>query len=83
MRRPALKPSLPAAAYRPAWPLPPAEDLRRFAQACQTLAADERNTSRRALFRRMAGAWSAVAAQVERTDDLILKLQAMHRGSLN
>jgi hypothetical protein len=31
----------------------------------------------------MESAWTAVAAQVERTDDLLAKLRASRRASLN
>jgi len=83
MRRPAFKPSTLAPAYLPAWPLPPAEELRRFARACHKLADQESDTDRRLLFRQMEAAWTALAGQVERTDDLLLKLHAIRRHSLN
>jgi hypothetical protein len=38
---------------------------------------------RQALFRETESAWTAVAAQVERTDDLLTKLRAIRRASLN
>ncbi|MBV8755421.1 MAG: hypothetical protein JO328_21415 [Hyphomicrobiales bacterium] len=47
------------------------------------MADQESDTARRALFQQMEAAWTAVAAQVERTDNLILKLQAIHCESLN
>ncbi|MBV8754512.1 MAG: hypothetical protein JO328_16745 [Hyphomicrobiales bacterium] len=63
--------------------MPAAEELHRFARECHNLAGQEKNTARRALFHQMEAAWIALAAQVERTDDLVLKLQAMHCESLN
>ncbi len=83
MRRPTLKRATPASNYRPAWPLPAAEELRRFARECHKLAARESDTARRRLFRQMELAWTMLAAQVERTDDLIAKMQLIRRQSLN
>jgi hypothetical protein len=83
MRRSTLKTGSAASYYRPASPLPPAQDLRRFACACRDLANQESDTARRGLFRQMEAAWTALAAQVERTDSLIVKLQAIQRESLN
>jgi hypothetical protein len=83
MRRATFKAAMPSSRYRPSWPLPPAEDLRRFARECHKLAHRESNAARRALFRQMEAAWTALAAQVERTDDLMLKLQARQCETLN
>ena len=84
MRRSTFKPNnnTPGPAYRPA-PLPRAEDLRRFARECRRLAVQENNAARRRLFHQMEAAWAALAAQVERTDDLLLKMQAVRCESLN
>jgi hypothetical protein len=72
-----------AAEYRAALPLPESRQLRRFASACRDLAKRESDASRQALFREMESAWTAVAAQVERTDDLLTKLRASRCASLN
>jgi hypothetical protein len=69
--------------YRSALPLPESWQLRRFASACRELAKRETDSGRQALFREMESAWTAVAAQVERTDDLLTKLRASWRASLN
>jgi hypothetical protein len=63
--------------------LPEAGQLRRFAWACRDLAKRETDSSRKALFREMESAWTAVATQVERTDDLLTKLRASRCASLN
>jgi hypothetical protein len=63
--------------------LPEAGQLRRFASACRDLAKRETDSGRQTLFREMESAWTAVAAQVERTDDLLAKLRASRRASLN
>jgi hypothetical protein len=69
--------------YRAVLSLPEAGQLRRFAWACRDLAKRETDSSRKALFREMESAWTAVAAQVERTDDLLTKLRASRCASLN
>jgi hypothetical protein len=72
-----------AADYRPAVRIPAAEELRRFASACHGLAEMESDPARRRLFRQMESAWLAISAQVERTDNLILKIQALSHRSMN
>jgi hypothetical protein len=69
--------------YRPVPPLPELEQLRRFASACGDLAQRETDSGRQELFREMEFAWTAVAAQVERTDDLLTKLRSIGCASLN
>jgi hypothetical protein len=69
--------------YRTVLSLPEAGQLRRFAWACRDLAKRETDSSRKALFREMESAWTAVATQVERTDDLLTKLRASRCASLN
>jgi hypothetical protein len=69
--------------YRAVVSLPEAGQLRRFAGACRDLAKRETDSGRKALFREMESAWTAVAAQVERTDDLLTKLRARRCASLN
>ena len=69
--------------YRPVPPLPGSEQLRRFASACGDLAQCETDSGRQELFREMEYAWTAVAAQVERTDDLLTKLRSIRCASLN
>jgi len=84
MRRPfANKLDRTASTYRRGGPLPTAEHLRWFACECRILAQQETNPARRELFRQMESAWEAVAAQVERADDLNARLQAMRCASLN
>jgi hypothetical protein len=69
--------------YRHVPPLPELGQLRRFASACGDLAKRETDSRRRELFREMESAWMAVAAQVERTDDLLTKLRSSRCASLN
>jgi hypothetical protein len=84
MRRLSSKPAAaPASQYRSLPALPAAEDLRRFASACHRLARRETDSARQALFRKMASAWEAIAAQVERTDDLLSKMRVTRCRSLN
>jgi hypothetical protein len=84
MRRISAKPpGIPAREFRPPADIPAAEELRRFASECHDLAETETDAARRRLFRQMESAWLAVSAQVERTDDLILKLRAIQHRSMN
>ncbi|MBV8824885.1 MAG: hypothetical protein JO084_06255 [Bradyrhizobiaceae bacterium] len=77
MRRMPSKPAPePASQYHPLPGLPAAEHLRRFASACRDLAERESDPARQALFREMESAWEAIAAQIERTDDLLGKMRA-------
>jgi hypothetical protein len=69
--------------YRPPVQIPPAEELRRFASECHDLAQTETDAGRCRLFRQMESAWLALSAQVERTDDLMLKLRALQHRSMN
>ena len=43
----------------------------------------EADSDRHRLFQQMERAWLAMAAQVERTDDLMLKMRALRNKSLN
>jgi len=84
MRRISAKPAgEPASQYRPLSVLPAPAHMRKFASACHDLAERENDSSRRALFREMECAWEAVAAQVERTNQLITKLRVTQCQSLN
>ena len=84
MPRIAAKPSAARAAdYRPPVHIPAAEELRRFASACRGLAETESDAARRRLFRQMESAWLALGAQVERTDELMLKLRAIQHRSMH
>jgi len=84
MRRVLAKPAgEPASKYPAAAELPAAGDLRKYASACHELAECETDPARQALFRAMQCAWAAVAAQVERTDDLLTKMRALQRRRLN
>jgi hypothetical protein len=69
--------------YASGVPLPAAEELRRFASHCRSLADEEPDDGKRMLFRRMESAWTRLAAQIERTDDLMRKLQAIRCLSMN
>ena len=64
-------------------PLPGADELRRFAFHCRNLADQETDDRKRTLFRRMESAWTRLAAQIERTDDLIRKMRAIQCRSMN
>jgi len=84
MRRISSKPGGgPASRYRFLPALPAVEHLRKFASACHDLAQCETDCGRQELFREMESAWEAIAAQVERTDDLLAKLRAARCQSLN
>jgi hypothetical protein len=84
MRRVISKPAGEAASkYRPQPGLPPARRLWNFASACHDLAERETDSARRRLFREMESAWKAVAAQVERTDELMGKLRTNQCQTLN
>lgn len=72
-----------ASQYRPLPNLPEAERLRQFASACHHLAERETDAARRAMFQEMESAWEAVAAQVERADDLVGKMRATQCQSRN
>jgi hypothetical protein len=63
--------------------LPAADELRRFACHCRDLADQETDDRKRTLFRQMESAWTKLAAQIERTDDLISKMQAIRCRSMN
>jgi hypothetical protein len=84
MRRISSNPAgAPASQYRPLPTLPAAERLRQFASACRRLAERETDAARRAMFQEMESAWEAVAAQVERADDLVGKMRATQCRSRN
>jgi cation transport regulator ChaB len=84
MRRTLSKPAgEPASKYRPLPKIPAAQHLRKFASACHDLAERESDSARQELFRAMECAWEAVAAQVERADDLMAKMRATQCRSLN
>jgi hypothetical protein len=72
-----------ASKYRPLPGLPAAKHLWKFASVCHDLAEHETDAARQLLFREMECAWQAVAAQVERTDDLLTKMRARQCQSLN
>jgi len=63
--------------------LPAAEDMRRFAHECRRLAARSDDPAEQRLFKGMASGWLAVAAQVERTDALLVKIHALGCAALN
>ena len=84
MRRISTRPArIAAGEYRPPAHIPAAEELRRFASECHDLAQTETEVGRRRLFQQMESAWLALSAQVERTEDLLLKLRAIQRQSMN
>lgn len=64
-------------------PLPAAEELHRFASYCRSIADEETDGGKRALFRQMESAWTRLAAQIERTDELIRKMRAIRCRSMN
>lgn len=84
MRRMLSKPAAePASKYPSLWEIPAAGHLRKFASVCHDLAERETDLARQALFREMERAWAALAAQVERADNLLTKMRATRCSRFN